>query len=170
MNQRRSSLFIARTSKRGGLYETASYQHCAAAIRIWFCAGVRPTLRFFGRSRWARVAAAEFPERHVQPLNPGLSAVSTTVRSTTATPTFQLVDFHRERIEILATRRAAKPDLLAFETPPSLTEAEAIGEALAPWPNLAGGSILLPRRTARGSRRIARSAPPRWHASHRPLP
>ena len=30
-----------------------------------------------------------------------------------------------------------KPDLLAFETLPSLAEAEAIGEALAPWPNLA---------------------------------
>jgi homocysteine S-methyltransferase len=29
------------------------------------------------------------------------------------------------------------PDLLAFETLPSLEEAEAIGEALSPWPELA---------------------------------
>jgi homocysteine S-methyltransferase len=62
-----------------------------------------------------------------------------------------LVRFHRERIEIFA--RAAGPlapdlhftgqrspvggpDLLAFETFPSLEEVRAVGEALAPWPAL----------------------------------
>jgi len=45
-----------------------------------------------------------------------------------------LVQFHRERIAVLAQSDA---DLLAFETLPSLQEAEAIGEALQPWPNLA---------------------------------
>lgn len=48
-----------------------------------------------------------------------------------------LVRFHRERIEVFA--RAAgnqRPDLLAFETFPSLEEARAVGEALAPWPEL----------------------------------
>ncbi len=48
-----------------------------------------------------------------------------------------LVQFHRERIAVLA---AAPPkqraDVLAFETIPSLEEALAIGEALAPWPQL----------------------------------
>lgn len=45
-----------------------------------------------------------------------------------------LVEFHRERVAILAGSDA---DLLAFETLPSLAEAQAIGEALKPWPNLA---------------------------------
>ncbi|MDR3792706.1 MAG: homocysteine S-methyltransferase [Terracidiphilus sp.] len=48
-----------------------------------------------------------------------------------------LVRFHRERIEVLAQAPvAAQPDLLAFETFPSLDEARAVGEALAPWPEL----------------------------------
>jgi len=45
-----------------------------------------------------------------------------------------LVQFHRQRIEVLAQSDA---DLLAFETLPSLEEARAIGEALKPWPDLA---------------------------------
>ena len=60
----------------------------------------------------------------------------------------ELVEFHRERIAVLTRRSlepgpaqqgtsAAGPDLLAFETIPSLEEARAIGEALAPWPDLA---------------------------------
>jgi homocysteine S-methyltransferase len=48
-----------------------------------------------------------------------------------------LVMFHRERIEILARATALEtPDLLAFETFPSLEEVRAVGEALAPWPAL----------------------------------
>jgi len=48
-----------------------------------------------------------------------------------------LVAFHRERIEVLAAAPAAQsPDLLAFETLPSLDEAKAIAEAIAPWPEL----------------------------------
>jgi len=46
----------------------------------------------------------------------------------------ELVQFHRERIAVLAESDA---DLLAFETLPSLEEARAIGEALKPWPELA---------------------------------
>jgi len=45
-----------------------------------------------------------------------------------------LVRFHRQRIEVLAGGEA---DMLAFETIPSLEEARAIGQALAPWPRLA---------------------------------
>jgi homocysteine S-methyltransferase len=49
-----------------------------------------------------------------------------------------LVEFHRERIDVLAAAPAAESaDLLAFETLPSLAEAEAIGQALAPHPELA---------------------------------
>jgi homocysteine S-methyltransferase len=50
----------------------------------------------------------------------------------------ELVDFHRRRIEVLGRATGDdRPDLLAFETLPSLEEAQAIGEALAPWPGLA---------------------------------
>jgi len=50
-----------------------------------------------------------------------------------------LVDFHRTRIRVFAENIAAssRPDLLAFETLPSLEEALAVGEALKPWPELA---------------------------------
>lgn len=49
----------------------------------------------------------------------------------------ELVRFHRERIEIFAQAAGpAAPDLLAFETFPSLDEALAVGEALEPWPEL----------------------------------
>lgn len=46
----------------------------------------------------------------------------------------ELVHFHQDRIAVLAESDA---DLLAFETLPSLEEARAIGEALAPWPDIA---------------------------------
>ena len=49
----------------------------------------------------------------------------------------ELVRFHRERIALLASASGPQaPDLLAFETFPSLEEAGAVAEALAPWPNL----------------------------------
>jgi homocysteine S-methyltransferase len=48
-----------------------------------------------------------------------------------------LVRFHRERIDVFAKASGAqRPDLLAFETFPSLDEARAVGEALKPWPEL----------------------------------
>ncbi|MDR3792161.1 MAG: homocysteine S-methyltransferase [Terracidiphilus sp.] len=48
-----------------------------------------------------------------------------------------LVRFHRERIEVFAgAAGSVAPDLLAFETFPSLDEVRAVGEALAPWPEL----------------------------------
>jgi len=46
-----------------------------------------------------------------------------------------LVRFHRERIEVFAGAPGRQqPDLLAFETFPSLEEVRAVGEALADWP------------------------------------
>ena len=48
-----------------------------------------------------------------------------------------LVRFHRERIEVFANATGPqRPDLLAFETFPSLEEVRAAGEALEPWPDL----------------------------------
>ncbi|HEX8711870.1 MAG TPA: homocysteine S-methyltransferase [Terracidiphilus sp.] len=49
----------------------------------------------------------------------------------------ELVRFHRERIEVLAGAVGdVAPDLLAFETLPSLEEARAIAEALRAWPEV----------------------------------
>ena len=45
----------------------------------------------------------------------------------------QLVDFHRERLDVLA---ASHPDLLAIETIPDVDEAEALVEVLADYPDL----------------------------------
>ena len=54
-----------------------------------------------------------------------------------------LIAFHGERIRALAGSAGTQaPDLLAFETLPSLEEAEAIGVALAPSPNWRHGSAL----------------------------
>jgi homocysteine S-methyltransferase len=48
-----------------------------------------------------------------------------------------LVQFHRERIDVVASAKGYEvPDLIAFETFPSLEEALAVCEALAPWPEL----------------------------------
>jgi homocysteine S-methyltransferase len=48
-----------------------------------------------------------------------------------------LVRFHRERIDVIAQAKGDQvPDLLAFETFPSLDEVRAVGEALAPWPEM----------------------------------
>jgi homocysteine S-methyltransferase len=48
-----------------------------------------------------------------------------------------LVRFHHERIEVFARAvTQQRPDLLAFETFPSLDEVRSVGEALAPWPDL----------------------------------
>jgi homocysteine S-methyltransferase len=48
-----------------------------------------------------------------------------------------LVRFHRERIAIFAGATGPRrPDLLAFETFPSLEEVRAVGEAMGPWPEL----------------------------------
>ncbi len=50
----------------------------------------------------------------------------------------ELVEFHRQRIEVLAGASGRQaPDLLLFETLPSLAEAQTIGEALAGYPHLA---------------------------------
>lgn len=49
----------------------------------------------------------------------------------------ELVRFHHERIEVFARAEGnRRPDLLAFETFPSLEEARAAGEAMAGWPEL----------------------------------
>jgi homocysteine S-methyltransferase len=91
----------------------------------------------------AREEAAKFPARRVviaASLGPyGAALHNGAEYHGNYTCTFaDLIAFHAERIEILAkAERRAAPDLLAFETLPSLAEAEAIGQALWPHPELA---------------------------------
>jgi homocysteine S-methyltransferase len=91
----------------------------------------------------AREAAAAFPERRVVvagSLGPYGAALhnGAEYHGNYDCSFAKLVEFHRERIAVLAAATGAQaPDLLAFETLPSLEEALAIGEALAPFPELA---------------------------------
>jgi homocysteine S-methyltransferase len=89
----------------------------------------------------ARTAAAEFPQRRVvvaASLGPYGAALhnGAEYHGNYSCAFSDLVRFHRERIDVLAADQPSA-DLLAFETLPSLEEALAIGEALAPWPDLA---------------------------------
>lgn len=90
----------------------------------------------------ARQAAEEFPERRVlvaASLGPyGAMLHSGAEYHGNYDCTFEdLVRFHRERVEVLAAATGpARPDLLAFETLPSLEEARAVGAALEGFPEL----------------------------------
>ena len=90
----------------------------------------------------ARRAAAEFPERRVLvagSLGPYGAALHNggEYHGNYDCSYDDLVRFHRERIEVFASATGTQaPDLLAFETFPSLEEARAVGEAMAPWPEL----------------------------------
>jgi homocysteine S-methyltransferase len=91
----------------------------------------------------AREAAAAFPERKVV-IGASLGPYGAILHNGAEyhghydLPFADLVEFHRQRIRVLAEASGTqRPDLLAFETQPSLAEALAIGEALAPWPELA---------------------------------
>jgi homocysteine S-methyltransferase len=91
----------------------------------------------------ARAAAAEFPQRRIviaASLGPYGAALhnGAEYHGNYAVGFDELAAFHRARIQVLAGASGPEqPDLLAFETLPSLAEARAIGEALAPWPQLA---------------------------------
>jgi homocysteine S-methyltransferase len=90
----------------------------------------------------ARAAAAEFPGRKVLiagSLGPYGAALhnGAEYHGNYNCSYGDLVRFHRERIEVFARASGPQaPDLLAFETFPSLEEARAVGEALAVWPKL----------------------------------
>jgi homocysteine S-methyltransferase len=91
----------------------------------------------------AREAAAAFPERRVviaASLGPFGAVLhnGSEYHGNYELSHAERVEFHRERIDVLARAAGTEaPDVLAFETLPSLDEARAIGEALAPWPELA---------------------------------
>ena len=90
----------------------------------------------------ARKAAAEFPARKIliaASLGPygAMLHNGAEYHGNYACSFADLVAFHRERIAVFADAKGQEsPDVLAFETLPSLSEAEAIGQALARHPNL----------------------------------
>jgi len=90
----------------------------------------------------ARSAAAEFPERRVLvagSLGPYGAALHNggEYHGNYDCSHDDLVRFHRDRIRIFAQATGMQaPDLIAFETFPSLDEARAVGEAIAAWPEL----------------------------------
>jgi homocysteine S-methyltransferase len=92
--------------------------------------------------RLARSAADEFPNRRVLvacSLGPYGAALHNggEYHGNYDCTYAELVKFHRERIEVVARAMGEQaPDLLAFETFPSLEEVRAVGEALAPWPDM----------------------------------
>jgi homocysteine S-methyltransferase len=120
--------------------ETASYQ----VSRMGYDeAGLNPARADAALLRsiaLARTAAASFPQRHTviaASLGPYGAALhnGAEYHGNYDCTLADLVAFHRQRIEVLSGINGR--EILAFETLPSLAEAQAIAEALAPWPQLA---------------------------------
>jgi len=121
---------------------TASYQVSRMGYAEFGLSPKRADAALLRSVELARSAAAEFPERRVvvaASLGPYGAALhnGAEYHGRYGCTFNDLVVFHRERIGVLADAPDSQsPDLLAFETLPSLEEAEAIGEALASWPEL----------------------------------
>jgi homocysteine S-methyltransferase len=122
--------------------ETASYQVSRMGYAEVGFDPARADAALLRSVALARKAAAAFPNRSIliaASLGPyGAALHNGAEYHGNYKCTFtDLVEFHADRIEILAKARGKEaPDLLAFETLPSLAEAEAIGRALAPHPEL----------------------------------
>lgn len=123
--------------------ETASYQVSRMGYAEVGLDPARADAALLRSVALARGAAAAFPDRRIviaASLGPyGAALHNGAEYHGNYTCTFEdLVQFHAERIKILANaKKQESPDLMAFETLPSLAEAEAIGQALAPHPELA---------------------------------
>jgi homocysteine S-methyltransferase len=124
------------------IIETASYQVSRIGYAEVGLDPARADAALLRSVALARQAATAFPSKHVliaASLGPyGAALHNGAEYHGNYTCNFtDLVEFHRQRIQVLATAAPAEaPDLLAFETLPSLAEAEAIGQALAPHPEL----------------------------------
>ena len=121
---------------------TASYQVSRKGYAEFGLSPERADAALLRAVGLARGAAAEFPQRRIV-VAASLGPYGATLHNGAeyhgkyGLSFGELVEFHGGRIRVLAGAGANAPDLLAFETLPSLEEAGAIGEALAPWPNLA---------------------------------
>jgi homocysteine S-methyltransferase len=122
--------------------ETASYQVSRMGYAECRMGPERADTALLRAVELAREVALDFPERRVvvaASLGPYGAALhnGAEYHGNYDCGFDELVRFHRERIEVFARATGAQaPDLLAFETFPSLDEARAVGEAIAPWPNL----------------------------------
>ena len=125
------------------IIETASYQVSRMGYSEVGLDPARADAALLRSVALARKAAAFYPDRHVliaASLGPyGAALHNGAEYHGNYTCTFEdLIEFHRQRIRVLADAPPAEsPDLLAFETLPSLAEAEAIHQALASHPELA---------------------------------
>jgi homocysteine S-methyltransferase len=123
--------------------ETASYQVSRIGYAEAGLAPERADAALLRSVELARAAAAGFPDRRIlvaASLGPygAILHNGAEYRGDYTCTHSDLVEFHADRVDVLANARGREaPDLLAFETLPSLAEAEAIGEALRQWPNLA---------------------------------
>jgi homocysteine S-methyltransferase len=122
--------------------ETASYQVSRKGYAEFGLAPKRADAALIQSVELARTAAAEALPRRVlvaASLGPYGAALhnGAEYHGNYDCAHADLVQFHRERIAVLAGGPPEQaPDLFAFETIPSLDEALAIGESLAPWSNL----------------------------------
>jgi len=137
------------------IIETASYQVSRMGYAEFGLAVERADAALLKSISLARTAAAEASPRRVlvaASLGPQGAALhnGAEYHGNYDCTYADLVRFHQERIAVIAAAMPAQsPDLLAFETIPSLDEALAIGEALAPWPNLAAWFSFTCRDSAR---------------------
>jgi homocysteine S-methyltransferase len=119
--------------------ETASYQVSRMGYAEIGVAPERADAALLQSVDLARKAASEFPARKILiavSLGPYGAALhnGAEYHGNYDCSHVDLVAFHAARIEVLSGIQGR--EVLAFETLPSLEEAQAIGEALAPYPNL----------------------------------
>jgi len=122
---------------------TASYQVSRMGYAEFGLTPQRADRALFRAVELARTAAAEFPQRRIvvaSSLGPygAMLHNGAEYHGNYDCSFAELVAFHRGRIEVLAAApTGSAPDLLAFETLPSIDEGRAIAEAIAPYPHLA---------------------------------
>jgi len=139
---------------------TAGYQVSRMGYAEVGLAPGRADAALFRAVELAREAAAEFPQRRIvvaASLGPYGAALpdGAEYHGNYACTFAELVEFHRERIRVLAAATSQAPDLLAFETLPSLSEAQAIAQSLAAWPQLAAWYSF----TCKDARHVAHGEP-----------
>ncbi|HSZ17327.1 MAG TPA: homocysteine S-methyltransferase [Terracidiphilus sp.] len=123
--------------------ETASYQVSRMGYAEFGLAPERADAALLRSVALARTAAVEFPRRRIRTaasLGPYGAALhnGAEYHGNYHCTHSDVSAFHRQRIEVLARAAPAEsPDLLAFETLPSLAEAQAIAEALSASPHCA---------------------------------
>lgn len=124
------------------IVETASYQVSRMGYSEVGLDPLRADAALLQSVALAREAAAGYPDRRIliaASLGPyGAALHNGAEYHGNYNCTFaDLTEFHRQRIDVLASAPPSQtPDLLAFETIPSLVEAKAIGQALAARPEL----------------------------------